>query len=316
MAETTSPRKDPGWRRQALHPRNLHVGRYDFEALGQVCPELEVHLRPNPLGDWTVDFSNPDAVRCLNRALLAYHYELREWQIPDGYLCPPVPGRADYVHYAADLLARDHGGEIPSGASVRVMDIGTGASGIYPLIGSRAYGWAFLGTDIDKDAIRSVGRVVDANPPLSDTIRFIHQKNATSVFEGVVGERDRFDLSMCNPPFYASAEEARRSNERKVKNLSKGRGGGAAIARRNFGGKDAELWCAGGERKFIANMIDESLAFASQVGWFTSLVSKSEHLRPLEAKLAKVGAQRVEVVEMAQGQKCSRFLAWSFESPG
>jgi len=33
---------------------------------------------------------------------------------------------------------------------VRGLDIGTGASAIYPLLGARVYGWSFLGTDIDE----------------------------------------------------------------------------------------------------------------------------------------------------------------------
>ena len=70
-------------------------------------------MRPNQFGDESVDFANPAAVKALNRALLRQDYGLDYWDIPAGYLCPPIPGRADYVHYLADLLAADRGGGAP-----------------------------------------------------------------------------------------------------------------------------------------------------------------------------------------------------------
>ena len=80
----------------------------------------------------------------------------------------------------------------------------------------------------------------------------------------------------------------------------------------NFGGQKAELWCPGGELAFIRNMIKESKAYQSQVLWFTCLVSKKEHLSKLKFSLKKAQASQVKVVNMAQGQKISRFIAWSF----
>ena len=91
-----------------------------------------------------------------------------------------------------------------------------------------------------------------------------------------------------------------------------GQGSKAPRDGRNFGGRAAELWCPGGEFKFLRRMIQGSTEFADQVTWFTSLVSKREHLRPLKRQIGQTGASRVEVVEMAQGQKQSRFIAWSF----
>ena len=132
-----------------LHPRNRHSGRYDFPKLIAACPELGEYVILNPYGKQSIDFANPDAVRVFNRALLRQFYGIQHWDIPAGYLCPPVPGRADYLHGLADLLAADNGGIIPRGAAVRVLDIGTGANCIYPLIGHREYGWYFTGSDID-----------------------------------------------------------------------------------------------------------------------------------------------------------------------
>lgn len=94
-----------------LHPRNRHQNRYDFTALQQANPELTAFVRRSPAGEPTIDFADPLAVKALNRALLAHHYQVKNWDIPDGFLCPPVPGRADYIHHLADLLAQSNDGE-------------------------------------------------------------------------------------------------------------------------------------------------------------------------------------------------------------
>ncbi len=307
--------KAPSTKSGSLHPRNPHGGRYDFEKLCQACPELGDLLRPNPAGDQTIDFADEQAVLCLNRALLAAYYNVQHWMIPPGYLCPPIPGRADMIHYLANLLATTNGGEIPRGKKVKVLDIGTGANCIYPILGSQSYGWQFLASDIDPASVKTAQLIVESNPCLRSLIKVVEQKNADSIFEGIIKPGTHFDLTLCNPPFHASAEEAQISGQRKRKNLSK-KTPGKVSSKLNFGGQKAELWCPGGELQFITQMIHESQAFAKQVTWFTSLVSKSDHLHPLKEKLTEVAAQQVEVIQMSQGQKISRILAWNYSSKG
>jgi 23S rRNA (adenine1618-N6)-methyltransferase len=80
----------------------------------------------------------------------------------------------------------------------------------------------------------------------------------------------------------------------------------------NFGGQNAELWCEGGEAAFIRKMANESQAFSAQVLWFTTLISKKDNVRPMRKQLEKLGVKAIRVVEMSQGQKISRFMAWSY----
>lgn len=302
-----------------LHPKNPHQGRYDLPALVKMCPNLKAHLKLNPKGEQTIDFANEDAVRLLNQALLAHHYQVTHWNIPEGYLCPPIPGRADYIHYAADLLqASKH--------TARVLDIGTGANCIYPIIGSRSYGWKFVGSDIDPVSVATAKLIVKSNPVLKNKIKVVQQSNKQSIFSGIIGPNDLFDLTLCNPPFHASLAEANAGTKRKQKNLSKHKekhnvknGSQAAIIDnsngRNFGGQKAELWCEGGELVFLKKMIQESQLFSQQVVWFTSLVSKSDHIKPLQKLLKQTSAQQVKVIHMSQGQKVSRILAWTYLAP-
>lgn len=289
-----------------LHPRNRHLGGYDFPRLVKAAPDLAPFLRRGPHGATTLDFADPAAVKALNRALLAEAYGIRGWDLPEGCLCPPIPGRADYLHHLADLLA--DGGPIPRGPAVRVLDVGVGASAIYPLVGHREYGWSFVGSDIDGEALASAARILAANPGLGAALDLRRQPDREAVFRGIVRPGERFDLTLCNPPFHGSLREAREAAQTKWRKL----GRGAAGASRNFGGRGAELWCEGGEAGFVRRMAAESAAFADQVRWFTTLVSSSANLPALQRALRQAGAVRIRTVPMAQGQKQSRFVAWSF----
>lgn len=287
-----------------FHPRNRHRGRYDFERLYAVCPELKSFTRLNPSGRYTIDFADPRAVKLLNLAILKSDYGVVYWDIPENYLCPPIPGRADYIHALADLLAHSHG-TIPTGPAIRVLDIGVGANCIYPLLGQAEYGWSFVGTDIDKKALACAQTIIDRNQ-LSAEIRLRHQPHPHAIFEHVVQPTDQFALSLCNPPFFHSAEQAQQQNQRKWKGL------GQKNTQRNFGGQSNELWCDGGEVAFISRMIEQSQAYKTHITWFSSLVSREAILPVLRKQLQRVCAQHVHVIEMAQGQKKSRLIAWQF----
>lgn len=293
-----------------LHPRNRHQGRYDFPALIKACPELAAFVITNPYGKPSIDFADPQAVKVFNRALLQQFYGIRYWDIPEGYLCPPIPGRADYIHGLADLLALDNHQQIPRGQSINVLDIGCGANCIYPLIGQAEYGWQFVGADISKPALAAAQVLVQSNA-LHKVIQLRQQTQARQIFQGIIQTNERFALSLCNPPFHASLEEATQGSRRKWRNLGK-LDPKRSLPKLNFGGQAAELYCEGGELAFIKRMATESRDVANQVAWFSTLVSKAGHVPLLQAQLKRLGAHSIQVVDMGQGQKRSRFVAWSY----
>lgn len=302
----------------ALHPRNQHRIRYDFDVLMQASPVLATYVKPNKYGNASIDFSNSQAVKALNQALLKQFYNVTVWDIPKDYLCPPIPGRADYCHYLADMLADNNAGVIPQGESVRVLDIGMGANVIYPLIGQHEYGWQFVGVDIDANAIKNAQQIVNENG-LADVIELRLQTSSTAVFKGVIKQDEAFSLTMCNPPFYGSLEEAQAGSQRKWRGLGKGstkhnvkQRSNDKTAALNFGGQSNELYCEGGEEAFVIKMINESKQFAKQCQWFTTLISKADNLPSVYRALKKVGAHAVKTIEMQQGQKQSRIVAWTF----
>lgn len=294
---------------KTLHPRNKHNGSYDFKTLIETLPELVSFVTVNKFGNESIDFANPDAVRALNKALLKHFYNIGYWELPKTNLCPPIPGRADYLHYIADILAEQNNGVIPTGANVKILDIGTGANCIYPIIGHREYGWSFVGTEIDKPAKLTAENIINHNPELKDLIKIRLQENKRHLFKGMVQPDEYFDFSICNPPFHNSREAATEGTKRKLKNLGK------TVANKpvlNFGGQNNELWYEGGELTFITNMIFESVNFQKQCKWFSSLVSKKENLKPLYSALKRVKASEVKTITMEQGNKVTRILLWYF----
>ena len=299
--------------KSGLHPRNRHRGRYDFPQLVAVSPALLSFVSRNEYGDESIDFANPAAVRALNSALLKYFYDVAQWNIPVRYLCPPIPGRADYLHHVAELLAQSNAGEVPQGAAVRVLDVGVGANCIYPLIGRHEYGWSFVGVDVDREALASAQAIVDGNPAPAAAITLRRQSSSLCVFKGVVQRDELFDLTICNPPFHASLEEAAAGSQRKWKNLGKVpvRGRSSLL---NFGGQTAELCCDGGEEGFIGRMVAESMQVRSNCLWFTTLVSRAASLPAVYRALKKAGVADSRTIEMLQGQKKSRIVAWTFFS--
>lgn len=295
----------------SLHPRNPHRFRYDFEQLISAYPELEKFVFVNEYKLETIDFSDPEAVKAVNKALLISNYDIQNWDIPANYLCPPIPGRADYIHYIADLLAKNNNGIIPEGENIVGLDIGIGANCIYPIIGNSAYGWSFVGTDIDEKALQNCKKIITNNPKLIDAISLQSQIEPRFIFKNIILPEDKFAFTICNPPFHSSQEEAAKSALRKVNTLENKKADKPVL---NFGGQNTELWCKGGELGFITQMIYESVKYPMQCLWFTTLVSKKDNLKSMYKILSKVGAVEIKTIDMAQGQKISRIVAWTFLS--
>ncbi|WJG09354.1 23S rRNA (adenine(1618)-N(6))-methyltransferase RlmF [Aliiglaciecola sp. LCG003] len=314
--------------RGSLHPRNLHNQGYDFPSLIKSYPPLSGFVKTNAHGNLSVEFSDPLAVKALNTALLKRHYKIDNWNIPQGALCPPIPGRADYIHYIAELLGVDE----PSAqhtntpSKITLLDIGTGANGIYPLLACQIYGWHCVGSDINPQSLDNVASIIAKNPTLKDCFSLRIQQDKNLIFAGIIQAGECFDVSVCNPPFHASQQEALKGSQLKLNNLARNRGeqtpkgvkndtssqSVSATPTLNFGGLEAELWCKGGEQMFLKKMIKESQVFSAQCRWFTSLVSKIDNVKPAMKLMRKLGASDIRQIDMKQGNKITRILAWTF----
>ncbi len=285
-----------------MHKRNLHANGYDLNALIASYPQLEAFVFTNTYQKQTLNFSDPKAVKALNTALLKHHYGITYWEFPEAHLCPPIPGRVDYIHLLKDLL--DDSNVRPDST---ILDIGTGATCIYPILGNVVYDWKFMASEMDSKALHNAQQIIDKNG-LSKMIELRFQNDSRHILKGVVTISDKITATMCNPPFYKSQKDAEANTLKKLKGL----GQSEKELIRNFSGTSNELWYQGGEKAFLHNYLFESSQFKSQCLWFTSLVSKKELLKDMKRSLKKLGAKQIKVLELNTANKISRVVAWTF----
>lgn len=279
-----------------LHSKNKFNKGYNFDALIKINTKLKTFVSKNQFDVITIDFSNPEAVKELNKALLFSYDKITTWDFPKENLCPPIPGRLDYIHYLSDLISTEE--------NVKILDIGTGATCIYPLLGVAEYDWSFVASDIDFASLDTAQDIIDDNN-LGTKIELRKQADENHILKGILKEEDSFSAVMCNPPFFKSAEEAQGANKRKNKNL-----GNNTV--RNFSGNNNELWYIGGEKAFLHNYLYESSLYKEKSKWFTSLVSKKENIESLQKSSTKLGALEFKVIPMTQGNKVTRIACWRF----
>ncbi|MDB4496636.1 23S rRNA (adenine(1618)-N(6))-methyltransferase RlmF [Flavobacteriaceae bacterium] len=282
-----------------LHPRNKHKNGYNFDVLTKHNKNLASFVTNNNHGTLTIDFSDPKAVKELNSTLLEVHYGVKKWIFPDENLCPPIPGRVDYMHYISDLLSDSNCTE-----NITILDIGTGATCIYPLLGVKEYDWNFVATDIELDSLDTAQDIISDNN-LEAKILLRQQFTEANILKGIIEKGDSFSAVVCNPPFYKSEQEAKGANARKSRNL-----GNNAV--RNFSGNNNELWYPGGEKAFLHNYLYQSSLYKDISVWFTSLVSKKETIKSLQKSGEKLKVKTMKIIPMHQGNKVTRIVAWQF----
>jgi 23S rRNA (adenine1618-N6)-methyltransferase len=279
-----------------MHPRNPFSKDYDLISLAKIYTPLNEHIYKNNYGNLSIPFSKNAAVKDLNTALLKSQYGIN-WELPVQNLCPPVPGRLDYLLHIDDLLKK---------RNLRVLDIGTGANLIYPILAVCHFGWESIASEIQSNSLAHAKKIISANSILSSVV-LREQKNKAHIFKDIVFDSDNIDVVVCNPPFFRNAQEAQKQNFRKVKNLKL-----SAKDPQNFAGESNELWYKGGEEAFIKKIINESQFYHKQIHWFTSLVSNQNHLRTLKKAIQKLKPKEIKITNMDQGNKKSRFIAWTF----
>ena len=190
-----------------MHPDNPFAKGYPMAQLAAVKPELAQFLLTTARGELSISFADPAAVKCLNQALLAWQYQLNAWDIPDGFLCPAVPGRLDYILHLKDLLLDSNGGKLPKKKNLQWLDIGCGANVIYPLLAVKAVGGQVIAAELDPQALEHAQQLI-INHQLQSRIELRQQGQSTAIFHGIIQPRDVIDITLCNPPFHQSAAEA------------------------------------------------------------------------------------------------------------
>uniref|UniRef100_V5E304 Uncharacterized protein n=1 Tax=Kalmanozyma brasiliensis (strain GHG001) TaxID=1365824 RepID=V5E304_KALBG len=249
-----------------------------------------------------IDFQDAQAVRCLAQTLLLDDFGVHASFSPSN-LCPMIPNRLAYIALLNELLSWSlptwrllrHFQHQPLDSTVRGLDIGTGASVIYPALGVRCFpSWRFVATDIDRSSLEYAGKHVinhvDNGGRLSESIALVHvdaedafvpKLGGAKVIGGDAGvlSESGFDFIMCNPPFYLSAEEMDRSAQFKKQPAN-------AVCH----GTRSEMVTTGGEVAFVRRMIAESLT-TYNVLWWTCMLGKLSSVIKLSSELKQLSKE-------------------------
>ncbi|KAJ8101148.1 hypothetical protein POJ06DRAFT_250603 [Lipomyces tetrasporus] len=293
-----------------MHVRNPYAHNPpDFRALAESYSKLAKFLHD----DMTVDFTDPEAVCALTEALLHKDFDIDVELLPDR-LCPRVANRLNYILWLQDLLDSDSfdSNDTNSSKPIWGLDIGTGTSCIYPLLGCRLRrNWHFIATDVDDVAVSTAAKLVSRNN-LMEQISVFKADPGNSLFGphacGDSHTSQHLHFTMCNPPFYSSSADYNASQALKV-----------TPARSFTSAAPEEMITPGGEVAFVTRMINESIEMLRNdvntgSTWYTSMLGKLDSLKDVVNSLRKRGISNYAVAEFIQGQFTRRWaVAWRFD---
>lgn len=283
-----------------MHARNRYKDKPpDFAYLASKYPDFKQHVQINLNGRVSLNFKDPEAVRALTCTLLREDFGL-SIDIPVERLIPTVPLRLNYIHWVEDLIGHQ---DSDKSTLRRGIDIGTGASCIYPLLGATLNGWYFLATEVDDMCFNYAKKNVEKNN-LADLIKVVKVPQKTLLMDALKEESEIiYDFCMCNPPFFANQLEAKGVNSRNPR-----RPPPSSV---NTGGV-TEIMAEGGELEFVKRIIHDSLQLKKRLRWYSCMLGKKCSLAPLKEELRIQGVPKVTYTEFCQGRTMRWALAWSF----
>ncbi|NXN98631.1 MET16 methyltransferase, partial [Rhinopomastus cyanomelas] len=285
---------------KSMHARNRYKDKPpDFAFLAGKYPAFRQHVHTTLTGRVSLNFKDPEAVRALTCTLLKEDFGLTI-DIPVERLIPTVPLRLNYIHWVEDLIGHQ---EAEKQVLRRGIDIGTGASCIYPLLGATLNGWYFLATEVDDMCFNYAKKNVEQNN-LSELIKVVKVPQKTLLMDALKEESEIvYDFCMCNPPFFANQLEAKGVNSRNPR-----RPPPSSV---NTGGI-TEIMAEGGELEFVKRIIHDSLQLKKRLRWYSCMLGKKCSLAPLKEELRIQGVPKVTHTEFCQGRTMRWALAWSF----
>ncbi|XP_062071731.1 RNA N6-adenosine-methyltransferase METTL16 isoform X2 [Lepus europaeus] len=263
---------------KSMHARNRYKDKPpDFAYLASKYPDFKQHVQINLNGRVSLNFKDPEAVRALTCTLLREDFGL-SIDIPVERLIPTVPLRLNYIHWVEDLIGHQ---DSDKSTLRRGIDIGTGASCIYPLLGATLNGWYFLATEVDDMCFNYAKKNVEKNN-LSDLIKVVKVPQKTLLMDALKEESEIiYDFCMCNPPFFANQLEAKGVNSRNPR-----RPPPSSV---NTGGV-TEIMAEGGELEFVKRIIHDSLQLKKRLRWYSCMLGKKCSLAPLKEELRIQGS--------------------------
>ncbi|KAJ2158245.1 hypothetical protein GGF46_003922 [Coemansia sp. RSA 552] len=284
----------------------LPGGKISYTRLAQEFPELKDHLHESGDSTW-IDFRDATAVRLLNRALLKVYFDL-DVVLPSTNLCPPVANRLNYIKWIRDNIVPD----LNPAYTLAGLDVGTGASCIYPLLGARVLqDCLFVGTETIEESVNVAQDNISRNSLQSRIQLYLNADPTVTLplddekfpqISDKDGDGSQFAFSMCNPPFYSGEDERRQLARQKDQAPHWG----------ELSGKNEELYTEGGEEAFLSRMVSESAKLGPRIKWYSTMVGKKATLALLKTRIREEKAKQIREGTLLQGRTTRWVLAWTF----
>ncbi|KAI8739325.1 methyltransferase protein 16 [Biomphalaria glabrata] len=281
-----------------MHQRNRYKNKKpSFLDLALKYPEFRAHTTQDESGKVFLDFKNAEALRALTTCLLIEDFGL-SMELPSDRLVPTLPLRLNYIHWLEDIVGKEE--------NKWGIDIGTGASCIYPVLAASMNKWHFLATEADDENFVYANKNVSANN-LQDYINVLQVTSEDILVAPLQSftQTNKFDFCMCNPPFFADHLEAQAITN--TRSAQRPEAGSVSTA------SPQECIAQGGEVGFIRHMIEESTVLRDKIRVYTSMVGKKSSLQHLKEDLKHHKVAKYSTTEFCQGKTMRWGIAWTYD---
>ena len=227
----------------------------DFLILIKEFPELKKYIikHNDNKEEFSFDWSNNDLSLLMTKSILKYYFNIQYYDIPKGFLIPPIPSRLNYLNLIHSLI-KDIKEE-----NIIGIDIGTGANIIYPILGNSVYNWKFICTEINNESYNNARIILQKNN-LEEDINLIKQDNKNNIFLGILNRENKYSFSMCNPPYYDYEQEIKIEDKKRDSEF-------------NFD----EVYYKEGELGFFQRYLEESICYKKNIFLYTILIGKKSN---------------------------------------
>ena len=283
----------------AKNKKNIFYNDFkpDFLTLIKEFPELKKYiLKQNEDNEeeFQFDWSNNELSLLMDKSILNYYFNIKYYDIPKGFLIPPIPSRINYINLINSIITK-----LINDMDIKNIigiDIGTGANIIYPILGYSIYKWKFICTEINKEAYNNAKLILQKNN-LENNINIIKQNNKDNIFISILNRENKYIFSMCNPPYYNYENEIKLEDKKRDNEY-------------NFD----EIYYKNGEYGFFQRYFEESICYKNNVFLYTILIGKKINAENIYDKLSSYN-DIIKIYNMQKiltGNNVRYIIYWSF----
>ena len=264
----------------------------DFLILIKEFPELKKFIikYDEKIEEFSFDWSNNDLSLLMTKSILNYYFNIKYYDIPKGFLIPPVPSRLNYLNLINELI-KDIKKE-----NIIGVDIGTGANIIYPILGNSIYNWKFICSEINNESYNNAKLILQKNN-LEENINLIKQENKNNIFVSIINQENKYTFSMCNPPYYDYEQEIKIEDKKRDTEY-------------NFD----EVYYEKGELGFFERYFEESICYKKNIFLFTILIGKKSNSEIIYDKINSYNniIKLCDIKKIMTGNNVRYIIYWSF----